>query len=609
MNFRLDIQGLRALAVIFVVIFHIQHQWLPGGFIGVDMFFVISGFLISKALIKQLDNKSFNYFEFILGRVKRIVPAYFVMLLLCTFLAMFVLIPSDAETFLYQLRRTIIFISNQLFASGEDYFGAKSYENSLLHTWSLSIEMQFYVILPLIMMFLPKSIYKWILGLFALVILAYTQYQIDVLNNKPAMYFSVLARSAEFVIGIAINFIPSSKYLNKRYKSFIGILALLALSVSCIFINENSAFPGLLALPACIATALLIWIENSKINTVLGRKPLAFIGQISYSLYLWHWPILALYRYYHNRYDLSLIEIMLLCVGMIILSVLSFYFIEEPFRKTKKMKFYLSFGLLCGLLIAFWFFSFSNNQNKQTFYQRSYTSNLGFNTLNHQKYKCYFLMGDTTKYDDKIVLLGDSHGSVMTGFFDKVGKKNSFNFSYCTINSVVPLEGIKDSLIVNAYKKQYYEAVPVANDLISKSNIIVVVKHWHGDTYNFKGVLQILINKLKSNQHLILVSDFPKLDQNPVRAYRSIVKTEKFQQQKIDFPAMPNGVQELIDAHVNVHYLNLQNREFFKNAPYYNDTLMYYDESHINHYGSENYAKFEGYKLAELIAKLKAKKR
>lgn len=604
-NFRNDIQGLRALAVIFVVVFHIQHLWLPGGYIGVDVFFVISGFLISKALIKQIDNQSFSYLEFILGRVKRIVPAYFVMLLLCTFLAMFVLIPSDAETFLYQLRRTIIFTSNQIFASGEDYFGAKSYENSLLHTWSLSIEMQFYVILPLIIMFLPKSIYKWLLGLGALAILVYTQYQIDNLNNKSAMYFSVVARSAEFIIGIAINFFPSSKSLTERYKSLIGMLALLALGVSCIFINENSDFPGLLALPACLATAFLIWLEDSKINKILGNKSLAFVGKISYSLYLWHWPILALYRYYQNRYDLTIIEVAVLFVVMMILSIMSYYWVEEPFRKTKKMKFYLSFGILCGLLVASWFFAFSYNQKTQTFYQRSYTSNLGFNTQNHGKYVHYFLMGSSKKQDDRILLLGDSHGLVMTSFFDMVGKKNDFNFSYYTINSRVPLQGIKDSLIGTAYKKAYYDAVPIANDLIAKSNIIFVVKHWHGDNAYFKNVLQILINKLKPNQHLVLVSDFPKLDKNPVRSYRSIVKTENFQPQKISFPAIPSGVQKLIDTHDNVHYLNLKNEEFFKNAPYYNDTLMYYDESHINHYGSVGYARYEGYKLAELIKKLK----
>lgn len=604
MNFRLDIQGLRALAVILVVIFHIQHRWLPGGFIGVDMFFVISGYLISKGLIKQIDNRSFSYSEFILGRVKRIVPAYFVMLLFCTFLAVYMLIPSDAETFLYQMRRSLIFTSNQVFASATNYFGARSYENSLLHTWSLSIEMQFYVILPLIVMFLPKSIYKWILSIGAVVILFYTQYQIGVLNNKPEMYFSVLARSAEFIIGIGINFVPTSKQFSQKYKLLTAILALLALSISGILINEQSDFPGLLAMPVCFATALLIWLEDTKINDVLGSKPLSFIGKISYSLYLWHWPILAFYRYYQNRYDLTTNEVIILLIVMIILSVVSYYGVEEPFRKTKKIKFYLSFGVLSSMLLVAWYFGRQHFKEIQEI-ERPYTSFSGFNIKDPGDYQGYFLLGDTTKLDDRIVLLGDSHGSVMTGFFDKVGIDNSFNFSYCTINSVAPLEGINDTIIDSAYKKQYDDAVPIANDLITKSSIIFIVKHWQGDNRYFKDVLQTMINKLKSNQHLVIVSDFPNLAKNPVRQYRSIVKTEKFIPEKIIFPAMPVGVQDLIDDHENVHYLNLRNDKFFKDSPYYNDTLMYYDENHINYYGSVHYAHYEGYKLAEMIKKLK----
>ncbi len=605
MNLRLDIQGLRALAVVFVIIFHIQHLWLPGGFIGVDIFFVISGFLISKALIKQLDNKFFNYYEFLFGRVKRIAPAYFVMLLLCSYVAMVVLLTSDSETFLYQLRRSIFFTSNQLFATANDYFGAKSYENVLLHTWSLSIEMQFYMMLPLFMMFFPKSIYKWILVILALFFFAYTQYQIVVLNNKLDMYFSMLARSSEFVIGIAINFIPTSKKFTHRYKSLISIVALLSLSASCIFINEKSNFPGLLALPACIATALLIWIEDSKINAFLGSKPLAYVGKISYSLYLWHWPVLAFYRYYFMQYDLTGIEIILLLVVILILSIGSYFFIEEPFRKTNKMKYYFSLGVLCSMLSVTWYFGRLHYKKIQTT-ERSYTGFSSFNLKNHEEYHGYFLMGDTTIPDDKIVLLGDSHAMVMTGFFDVIGKKNSFNFSYCTINSVVPLEGINDTLIESPFKKKYHEAVPIANDLITKAKIIFIIKQWHGDTDYFKDVLQILINKLKPNQHLVLVSDFPKLDKNPVREYRSFVKTEKFMPQKITFPKIPTGVQELINSHeANVHFLDLKNAAFFKNAPYYNDTLMYYDESHINYYGSVHYAQFEGYKLGELIKKIK----
>jgi peptidoglycan/LPS O-acetylase OafA/YrhL len=504
MNFRQDIQGLRALAVIFVVIFHIQHRWLPGGYIGVDMFFVVSGFLISKGVMKQLDNQSFSYLAFVLGRVKRIVPAYFVMLLLSTFVAMFVLIPSDAETFLYQLRRTIIFTSNQVFATAEDYFGAKSYENSLLHTWSLAIEMQFYLILPLIMMSLPKYIYKWVLGIGGLIILVYTQYQLDVLDNKSAMFFSVVARSTEFVIGIAINFIPSSKYFSHKYKSFIGILALLALGISCILIDEQSHFPGLLALPACIATALLIWLEDSNINYILGSKPLAFIGKISYSLYLWHWPVLAYYRYYQGRYELTIPEVGVLLVLFLLLSIMSFYLIEESFRKSAKRYFYLFFGLLSTAVIITWYISLDTIKEVQLL-ERAYTTNYGFNTQNHGgNYKGYFLMGDSRKADDEILLLGDSHALVMTGFFDAVGEKNGFNFSYLSTNSIVPLDGVNDSLILPAYKKQHNEAVPIAANLVKKSNIIFVVKHWQGiENGYYKDVLKNLIDKLRPDQALV----------------------------------------------------------------------------------------------------------
>ena len=605
MNFRADIQGLRAIAVIAVVIFHLNRDWLPGGFVGVDMFFVISGFLISRSLIKQKDAGSIRYFDFMFSRIKRIVPAYYLMLIICAICAIIILIPSDAETFLYQLRRTFIFTSNQVFVVAEDYFGAKSYENSLLHTWSLSIEMQFYLILPLIISILPVTTYKKILGVILVIILIYTQYQIDVLNNKVQMYFSVFVRSAEFIIGIAINFCPSSLNINKKYKTVFSFVALFCLLISCFIINENSSFPGVLALPVCISTAFLIWSENSKINDFLGSKFIVFIGKISYSIYLWHWPILALYRYYSMRYLLNTIEIILVLLLTIVFSIISFYLVEEPFRKLNKMKFFMFAIVLLPIIIIAWFFAFNYNQKQQTTFQRSYTSNAAFDNEKNGRNGHYRLMGDLTKPDDKILLIGDSHGLVMTSFFNVVGKINNFNFSYFTINSIVPLEGVNDSIIFPAFKKQYYDALPQTNKLINQSKIIFVIKHWHGDKNRYyKDVLQKLINKLSTKQKLVIVSDFPAVRKHPLREYRSITKNKVFKRQPIVFPLMPYGVDKLIDKYSNVYYLNLEDKEFFKDAPYYNDTLMYSDESHINNYGSMKYAKFKGQKLADLIKQL-----
>lgn len=606
MNFRLDIQGLRALAVILVIIFHINEKWLPGGFVGVDMFFVISGYLISKALIKQTDLKAFSYSVFILNRIKRIVPAYFVMCLVSIVVVIYLFIPSDVLTFLYHLRRGVFFTTNQVFATATDYFGAKSFENPLLHTWSLSIEMQFYLFLPFLFMLFSKNKYKIILLIGTIILLIYTQFQLQDELNKQSIYFSTTARIAEFATGIFLNFMPTSQNSSKKTKTALSLLSVMILLLSFIFINEQSIFPGFLALPACIATALLIWVEDTKVNSILSSKFFVFIGTISYSLYLWHWPILAFYRYYYGDYNIAPLSIFFLIVIIFLISIFSYYFIEEFFRKVKNKWLSLGLGVLTIALLTGWFLARKHFQSIQDF-EAKYTSVNGYE-IDKILSREYFLLGKQKEEDDHILVIGDSHATVMSGFLDKVGKQNNFNFSTLSINSVVPLEGIPDSLVPQPYKKEYNESVPIANQWISKSKIIIVVKHWYSDSYGFASVLQKLVKKINKDQHIILVSDFPILPSNPVRIFRSVLQPNDFKPLTIKFPKMPNGVQQIINENRNVHYVNLRNETFFKNAPFYNDTLMYYDEGHLNHYGSVQFAKYEGYKLSNLIQKLKNNK-
>ncbi len=605
MNLRLDIQGLRALAVLFVVLFHFQHQWMPGGFIGVDMFFVVSGFLISKSMISQIDKKTFNYVQFIIGRVKRIVPAYLVMLIVVAIPSYFVLIPSDMLSFLYDLRTSLVFFSNQVFAEANNYFGAKSYEKSLLHTWSLSIEMQFYFLLPILLYVIPSRYYKWFFGVAALIVLFYTQYQIDVLSEKSAMYFSLLARSAEFMIGIGINLIPGSSKVGAKSKNFMGFFAIITLLLSVFLITENSSFPGLLAAPACLATAVIIWLNNSKFNEVLSWSPLVYIGTLSYSLYLWHWPILSLYRYYTMRYDLTIGEMVIALLVISLLTIASFYIIEEPFRKTTKKKVFYGVGVLASATIFLWYggrkISYQTQEVEQV-----YTSANGFDMRNHANYESYFLMGDIKKADDKIVIIGDSHGLVMTGFFEKVGIDYGFNFSYISTNFVPPLEGISDHFIQEKFQKDYKRLVPVAKKLITDAKIIVVIKQWQeGNNEYFEQVLENLVQTKDPMQEVIVVSDFPRMNVNPMRKYKSIKKPKDFTKNNIVFPSIPQKIYWLVNKDKTVHLLQLKSEKYFEEAPYYSDTLMYYDEGHLNKYGSVNYAKFEGHKLAKLIEKIK----
>lgn len=606
-SLRLDIQGLRAVAVLLVVLFHINHNWLPGGFIGVDVFFVISGFLISKALLKQRDDAKFNYIKFLIGRIKRIVPAYFAMLLLVVITGSFLLVPADYSALLYDLRTSAIFMSNQVFANANDYFGAKSYEKALLHTWSLCIEMQFYLLLPLLIVYLPKRFCKWVLIILGIVIFIYTEYQIKELANKTSMYFSLIARASEFIVGILINFVPTSSRVSSRDKNLLGYFSIIVLLTSCFLVDENSNFPGLYAIIPCFATAIIIWLENSALNKFLSHGSLVYIGALSYSLYLWHWPVLALYRYQIVNYDLGILGLIITVILMSLLTLFSYYIIEEPFKKLSQKQLFYRLSPLLAVVGLLWFFQrMANNKIQET--EMVFTSPNGFDMRNHAQYDGYHLLGNTTVADDKIVVIGDSHALAMSSFIDYVGKENDFNFSMVSANTVPPLEGINDTLILKEYLKQYKELVPVANSLIKKSKIIVLVKLLHGDKYPyFDKVLTRLIQKLDKSQHLIIVSDYPSVDKNPVRLYKSILKPADFKRQSIKFPKTAQHIITIASQYDNVHYLELQNESYFKDAPFYNDTLMYYDESHLNHYGSVNYAKFEGYKLAKLLKEIKEK--
>lgn len=183
MQFRLDIQGFRALAFLLVFFFHLNSNWLPGGFLGVDLFFVISGFLITTIILNDIDKNKFSFLSFYEKRVKRIAPAYFALLIAVAIIAPFFFLYTDLGTLKGTLLRSSLFISNLAFQSGNSYFGAQLSENPLLHTWSLAIEMQFYLILPFILYFFRKRII-WILIFIAITISIYTTYQIVVLDQK-----------------------------------------------------------------------------------------------------------------------------------------------------------------------------------------------------------------------------------------------------------------------------------------------------------------------------------------------------------------------------------------------------------------------------------------
>ena len=261
MQYRLDIQGLRALAVLSVFLFHLNKIYLPGGFIGVDVFFVISGFLISGIIFRKKEKDDFSFKDFYISRIKRIVPAYYVMIIFALIGVIFIFMHVDALLFRRSAFWSALFLSNNYFSTLDTYFGAASSENPLLHTWTLAIEMQFYLFLPIVIVLFSKKNLKYLLGILIIGLLAYCQYNLVFNEDKNGMYFSLLARIPEFLLGVSLNLISEErrKYFNNNFCSIIGLLLIVG---SLFFISENSAFPGLLSLLPCIGTWLVDTIRT-----------------------------------------------------------------------------------------------------------------------------------------------------------------------------------------------------------------------------------------------------------------------------------------------------------------------------------------------------------
>lgn len=354
-SYRQDIDGLRAIAVLSVLFFHLNNSFLSGGFVGVDIFFVISGFLITKILIKDIEKDNFSFSFFYIKRIRRIFPALFVVLLACLIMATLTLTAEDFKWFGKTLKYTSLQISNILFQKQVGYFDPAFEGMPLLHTWSLGVEEQFYLIWPVMLLLLfkfkkCKNIPFYGLITISIISLALSQYLVSSDHQRIA-FFSLPSRLWELGLGGILAFDKIKQPQNRKINELLGILGI-ALIAASLFIVKNNSFPGLIALLPCLGAGLVIFSGNKEKTTItakiLSGKILVFIGLISYSLYLWHWPIIVFYKEYSGEANLSLMVGLVISSIAIFISYLSWRFIENPFRKRKELKDESSFYLIIG---------------------------------------------------------------------------------------------------------------------------------------------------------------------------------------------------------------------------------------------------------------------
>ncbi|KAE9642332.1 acyltransferase [Pseudomonas sp. PB103] len=339
LSYRADIDGLRAIAVMLVVLNHVGFSLFSGGFVGVDVFFVISGYLITGIILGQINKGTFSFADFYLRRARRILPALYVVLLCVMVAGYYLFLPSD-YSFLSQSTLSAIFFASNIFfwKNSGGYFSSSSEEMPLLHIWSLSVEEQFYFIWPLALFLILKQqgIGPRLVLVSALLVFSFVFAEFGVQHEWSSAYFLLPSRAGELLVGAILAFwlakkTPADKLSVKA--NAISILGLAMVLVPALLLDKASGFPGLNALVPCAGAGLIIIARvfgKSLISWVLESRPFVFVGLISYSLYLWHWPLISFLHY--SRIEIT-VEISIgLVVASIVLGYLSWRFVEQKFR-------------------------------------------------------------------------------------------------------------------------------------------------------------------------------------------------------------------------------------------------------------------------------------
>lgn len=338
LKYRPDIDGLRAVAVLLVLVFHLELSKFPGGFVGVDVFFVISGYLITGIIAKEIQASSFSIARFYERRARRILPALLGVLLVSTLLAIRYFLPSELISYAKSLLGATFSYSNFYFWSTADYFDAPAHTKPLLHTWSLAVEEQFYLVWPILLLlisrWLPNFRKSIVVGLFA----ASFAWSIWAANHSPdAAFYLPFSRAWELLAGsiLALNLAPPIR--NRWSRESASLIGLGLIVFAAMTYSARTPFPGVAALLPCVGSALVIAAGSfgtSIVGKLLSLRPIVFIGLTSYSVYLWHWPLIVFTKMefsplLQQRHLLYVLTIIAFSLG---LGALSWRVVEQPFR-------------------------------------------------------------------------------------------------------------------------------------------------------------------------------------------------------------------------------------------------------------------------------------
>jgi peptidoglycan/LPS O-acetylase OafA/YrhL len=491
--YRADIDGLRAIAVTLVLLFH-AHLGFTGGFVGVDLFFVLSGYLITGIVLRDLEVGTFRLSEFWTRRVRRLAPAALVMTLVTLAVGALVLFPEDFEELGKSAIAHPLMVANFFFWGKTGYFEGPADLKPLLHTWSLAVEEQFYLVYPLLLILLAR-LQRWKLFsvLAGLAAVSFAGSMWAVAHWPGAAFFLLPSRMWELLLGGLLWVLPSPARWPARAMQWLGIVGALALAVVAWGYTSATPFPGLAALPPCLATAAMIYANghpNVILRTVLAWEPLVALGRMSYSLYLWHWPICVYLRYRFGD-DFTAGPQLLAVVLSLVSGWLSWRYLETPFRQgaywSSHRRAWSSFAVATTVVIACgWFVRVYDGLPGR--FPPGVRSLIA--TLEAPRYKKTVTLTEVTTNrlpqfgdptgDVTCLLWGDSHAMALVPVLDEVCNELKIRGFHATYSGTLPLVDF-DTTRLGIAPEEYDEAV-LDQILKGDFDLVLLTGYWSRDS-------------------------------------------------------------------------------------------------------------------------------
>lgn len=619
MRYRPEIDGLRALAVLPVIFFHAGFDFFRGGFVGVDIFFVISGYLITTIIISELAEDKFSIINFYERRARRILPALFFVMLVCLPFSWFWLGPLYLKDFGQSLLAVSTFSSNILFWSESGYFETASELKPLLHTWSLALEEQYYIMFPIFLMIVWRLGIERILILLTLIfILSLGISEWGVLNHPNAAFYSLPTRGWELLVGVfAAFYLKHNDYLKSNsLNQLLSLIGCGMIIYSIVVFDSKTPFPGLNALVPTIGTGLLILsaVPNTLAHNFFSLKPIVGIGLISYSAYLWHQPILA----FTNHIILGKVSNLLtlfICASSFILAWFSWRYVEKPFRYNSNLSrsfiFKFSFGgIIFFSLIGQWLNVIDGGLKFLPLEQKTVFSRF-INQANYaQKHYSEIELKEFDKTNDKkdILIIGDSFSqdlvnAVFEAEMDEIYEFSSYYIPVkCGVLFVENKRGRESKNISSCKEKSFHDLN--LQELMLVADEVWIASEWTRADLKYMEMSIENIVQINKNLTIFGSKSFGSIsqewyDQHEFEQWSTLILEESDIDLYKNLFAINSSIENMVTSlggnFINTQELICNGQKYCQN--YLEGDIISHDGAHLTPYG----ARIFGFNLKKLL--------